>query len=82
VWNTIWIDVNMSECMLFKGSTIDILESTNFLALAVHLNFSEFPSKVHIDTSLGAFFKRYLVGISEFVDLFVWSIVCDSSRLA
>lgn len=80
--HTVWINVHMGEWMILNGTRVNMLESTNFLAGGVGLNFSKLPSKVYINAPLGTFFKCDLVGIWEFVDIFVWGPVCDSSGLA
>jgi len=82
MWETGWVDVDMGEWMVLNLTRVNMLESTNFLAGGVGLNFSKLPSKVHINAPLGTFFKCDLVGIWEFVDPFVWGPVCDSSGLA
>lgn len=77
-----WVDVDMGETVLSDSSGIDMLEGSDFLADGILLDFHQLPSEVDINSSLVALFEGDLVGISEFIDVFIWGEICDSCRWA
>lgn len=82
VWEGGWVDIDVGEGVVSDGSSVDMLEGTNFLTNGILLNLHKLPSEVDIDSSLLALFKGDLVGIWELVDPFIWSEISDSSTWA
>lgn len=68
----------MSKGVLLRGTGVNVFEIANLFALRVLMDFSEFPAKVHIDSSLMAFLESNFVSVGEFIDPLVWSEICDS----
>lgn len=77
-----WVDVHVGEGVISDSASINMLESSDLLSNGILLNLHKLPSKVHIDSSLLAFFKSNLVGITELINPFIWSEISDSSRSA
>ena len=79
VWDGSWVDAGRSEWLLHDASIIDVLESSDLLSNGVLVDLDHLPAEHDIDSSLVALIEGNLVGVTELIDLLVWSIELNSS---
>lgn len=73
------IDVRVVEWNLCSGSSINVSEACDFLAVFIVGDFRHLPAEVDIDATLEAFLEGDFIRVREFEDLLVRSEVLDAS---